>query len=106
MPRNAPYCAAKGGLRMMMRTLAAELAPHGIRVNNIAPGAIATPINEEVRENPEKCAALLSEIPLGRVGQAEEVAELCVYLASDRAAYVTGSTYAIDGGLMRRSGSL
>ncbi len=106
MPTNSPYCAAKGGLRMLMRTIAVELAPHGITVNNIAPGAIETPINENLKENPEQMEELLSEIPLGRMGRPEEVAELAVYLASDVASYVTGSTFVIDGGMMRQAGSL
>lgn len=106
MPTNSPYCAAKGGLRMLMRTIAVELADHGITVNNIAPGAIETPINENLEENPDQMRELLSEIPLGRMGQPEEVAELAVYLASDEAAYVTGSTFTIDGGMMRQAGSL
>ncbi|HEX3464839.1 MAG TPA: SDR family oxidoreductase [Candidatus Elarobacter sp.] len=101
MPNNAAYTASKGGLRMLMRTAALELAPHGITVNDVAPGAIATPINADVRENPEQRNELLSEIPLGRVGQPDEIAALCTYLASDAAAYVTGSTFVIDGGLMR-----
>jgi glucose 1-dehydrogenase len=104
MPTNAPYCAAKGGLRMLMRTIAVELAPHGITVNNVAPGAIETPINKNLEENPEQMEELLSEIPLGRMGRPEEVAELALYLAS--ASYVTGSTLYIDGGMMRQAGSL
>jgi NAD(P)-dependent dehydrogenase (short-subunit alcohol dehydrogenase family) len=106
MPTNSPYCAAKGGLRMLMRTIAVELAPYSITVNNIAPGAIETPINENLKENPEQLEELLSEIPLGRVGKPEEVAELALYLASDAASYVTGSTFIIDGGMMRQAGSL
>lgn len=106
MPTNVPYCASKGGLRMLMRTVAVELAPHRITVNNVAPGAIDTPINAETEKNPKKMDALLSEIPLDRMGQPNEVAELCAYLASDAASYVTGSTYVIDGGLMRHSKSL
>ncbi len=106
MPTNSPYCAAKGGLRMLMRTIAVELAPHGITVNNIAPGAIETPINENLADNPDQMKELLSEIPLGRIGQPEEVAELAAYLASDGASYVTGSTFVIDGGMMRQAGSL
>lgn len=106
MPTNSPYCAAKGGLRMLMRTIAVELAPHGITVNNIAPGAIETPINRNLEENPEQMEELLSEIPLGRIGRPEEVASLAVYLASDAASYVTGSTFVIDGGMMRQAGSL
>lgn len=106
MPMNSPYCAAKGGLRMLMRTIAVELAPHGITVNNIAPGAIDTPMDAPLKANPEKMQSLLAEIPLHRMGTAQEVAELCVFLASDSAAYITGSTYVIDGGMMRKSGSL
>ncbi len=106
MPTNAPYCATKGGLRMLMRTIAVELAPHKITVNNIGPGAIDTPLDKPTKDDPAKYKALLSEIPLGRMGQPEEVAKLAVFLASDAAAYVTGSTYFIDGGLLRQSGSL
>jgi glucose 1-dehydrogenase len=106
MPTNSPYCAAKGGLRMLMRTIAVELAPHGITINNIAPGAIDTPMDAPVKADREKMKALLSEIPLGRMGQPHEVAQLCVFLASDAAAYITGSTYFIDGGMMRKSGRL
>jgi glucose 1-dehydrogenase len=106
MPQNVPYCCAKGGMRMLMRTICLELAPYNITVNNIAPGAIHTPIDRDVEADPEKMAALLKEIPLHRMGQPEEVAELALYLASDAAAYVTGSTYFIDGGLMRNTGAL
>lgn len=106
MPQNAAYCAAKGGLRMLMRTIADELAGHQITVNNIAPGAIDTPMDAELKKHPDQVRALLSEIPLGRMGQPEEVGELAVYLASDAAAYCTGSTYVIDGGLMRHAQSL
>src|SRR5207237_5184593 len=83
MPQNAPYCCAKGGLRMMTRTICQELAPYNITVNNIAPGAIHTPIDAEVEADPEKMNALLAEIPLHRMGQPEEVAKLALYLASD-----------------------
>src|SRR6266702_7960863 len=106
MPQNAPYCCAKGGLRMMTRTICLELAPYNITVNNIAPGAIDTPINAEVKGDPAKMATLLKEIPLSRMGQPEEVAKLALYLASDAAAYVTGSTYVIDGGLSINTGAL
>ena len=106
MPTNSSYCAAKGGLRMLMRTIAVELAPHSITINNVAPGAIETPINENLEDNPEQMQELLSEIPLGRIGQPEEVAELALYLASDAASYVTGGTFVIDGGMMRQAGSL
>jgi glucose 1-dehydrogenase len=106
MPLNVPYCCAKGGLRMLTRTICLELAPHQITVNNIAPGAIDTPIDADVKADPQKYQALLAEIPLHRMGQPEEVAALALYLASDAAAYVTGATFVIDGGLMRNTGSL
>jgi glucose 1-dehydrogenase len=106
MPTNAPYCATKGGLRMLMRTIAVELAPHKITVNNIGPGAIYTPIDKDVEMDAKLNDQILAEIPLGRWGKPEEVAQLAVYLASDDAAYVTGSTHFIDGGMLRNSGSL
>src|SRR5437763_11155002 len=106
MPQNVPYCCAKGGMRMLMRTICLDLAPYNITVNNIRPGAIHTPIDRDVEADPEKMAALLREIPVHRMGQPEEVGKLALYLASDAAAYVTGSTYFIDGGLMRSTGGL
>jgi glucose 1-dehydrogenase len=105
-PGYADYCAAKGGLRMLCRDLALELAPYGINVVNVAPGAIATPINQATLTDPEKKLALEREIPLGRVGTPEEVAQLVAYLASDAAAYITATTVVIDGGLMRQTLSL
>jgi glucose 1-dehydrogenase len=106
MPQNAPYCCAKGGVRMMMRTISLELAPYNITVNNIAPGAVDTPIDADVKADPEKMAALLKEIPLHRMGQPEEIAKLALYLGSDASAYVTGSTFIIDGGLSINTGAL
>jgi glucose 1-dehydrogenase len=106
MPTNVPYCAAKGGLRMLMRTACVELAAHGITMNNIGPGAIDTPMDAPLKAHPEQMAELLSEIPLGRMGQPDEVGKLAAYLASDDAAYVTGSTFFIDGGMLRQAGSL
>jgi glucose 1-dehydrogenase len=106
MPTNAAYCAAKGGLRMLMRTVAVELAPHKITVNNIAPGAIFTPIDADVEADPQMEAALMAEIPLGRWGKPEEVAALALFLASDSASYCTGSTFFVDGGMIRQAGSL
>ena len=106
MPTNAPYCASKGGLRMLMRTIAVELAPHQITVNNIGPGAIYTPIDKDVESDEKLNSQILAEIPMGRWGKPEEVAQLAVYLASDDAAYVTGSTHFIDGGMLRNAGSL
>ncbi len=106
MPTNSPYCAAKGGLRMLMRTIAVELAPHGITVNNIAPGAIDTPMDAPLKHDPQKMKTLLAEIPLGRMGTPQEVAEVCAFLASDSASYTTGSTYFVDGGMIRHAGRL
>jgi glucose 1-dehydrogenase len=100
-PHFATYCASKGGLRMLMRDLAVELGPSGITVNNIAPGAIATPINKSLLEDKPKLDALLAQIPLGRLGTTDDVASLAAFLSSDQAAYVTGSTFTVDGGLSR-----
>ncbi len=103
MPGNTPYCCAKGGVRMLTRTAGVELAPHGITVVGIAPGAVATPINEGTLDDPEKKAALEHAIPLGRIAQPKEIAGLAVWLASDQSAYVTATTYIIDGGMMQNS---
>jgi glucose 1-dehydrogenase len=100
-PGFATYCVSKGGLRMLMRDLAVELGPLGITVNNVAPGAIQTPINTALLEDKPKLDALLKKIPLGRMGKPEDVAALVAFLASEDAAYVTGATFVVDGGLMR-----
>jgi glucose 1-dehydrogenase len=100
-PHFSTYCASKGAMRMLMRDLAVELGPAGITVNNIAPGAINTPINKSLLADKPKLDALLANIPLGRLGEPSEVAGVVAFLASDDGAYVTGSTYFIDGGLIR-----
>jgi glucose 1-dehydrogenase len=100
-PHFSTYCASKGGMRMLMRDLSVELGPLNITVNNIAPGAIATPINTKLLDNKSELDALLANIPLGRMGTPDDVSGLALFLASDDGAYVTGSTYVIDGGLMR-----
>jgi len=97
----ATYAASKGGMRMFMRAVCQELAPHGITVNDIAPGAIATPINKRTLGDGELLKQLQAVIPAGRLGEPEEVAAVAVFLASDEAAYVTGSTYCVDGGMSR-----
>lgn len=99
-PNFTGYCASKGGLKMLMRNLAIELAPLGITVNNVAPGAIETPINRELMNQPEKLAGLLANIPAGRLGQPRDVAAAVAFLASDEADYITGTTLVIDGGLL------
>jgi glucose 1-dehydrogenase len=99
-PHFASYCASKGGLKMLMRDLAVELAPLGITINNIAPGAIRTPINAELMSEPTLMKALLKNIPLQRLGCPEDVAGAVAFLASDDAAYMTGSSLVVDGGLL------
>lgn len=106
MPTNAAYCAAKGALRMLTRTLCVELAPYNITINNICPGAIDTPLDKPIKRKPQELEALLDEIPLRRMGTPDEVAHMAVYLASDEAAYVTGASLFIDGGMSKKSGSL
>jgi glucose 1-dehydrogenase len=98
-PNFAAYCASKGGVRMLTRTLAVELGPLGITINSIAPGAIETPINTKLLNDPVKLQSLKRQIPLGRLGKPADVAGLAVYLASADSDYVTGTTYLIDGGL-------
>jgi glucose 1-dehydrogenase len=99
-PHFSTYCASKGALKMLCRDLAVELGPLGITVNNIAPGAIATPINTALLNNPQLLALLESKIPLGRLGKPEDVSGLAAFLASDDASYVTGATFVVDGGLL------
>ena len=104
IPGGAVYSAAKAGLRSITRNLAYELAPHGVRINNIAPGMIATPMTAEALNDPDKARTARERIPMGRPGRPEEVAAVAVFLASDDASYVTGSSYFVDGGLMQNIG--
>ena len=99
-PHFASYCASKGGLKMLTRNLAIELAPLGITINNIAPGAIETPINTKLLNDPVKLNELLEKIPLRRLGKPEDVAGMAAFLASSDADYVTGTTFFVDGGLL------
>jgi glucose 1-dehydrogenase len=99
-PHFTSYCMAKGGLKMMMRNLSIELAPLGITINNIAPGAIETPINQKLLSDPKLLNPLLANIPLSRLGQPSDVAGVAAFLASDDAAYITGATIVVDGGLL------
>ncbi|TMC12317.1 MAG: SDR family oxidoreductase [Chloroflexi bacterium] len=102
-PQNLAYGASKFAVAGLTRNLAVELAPYRIRVNNVAPGAIATPINRATLADDAKMRTLGRIVPLGRIGQPEEVAQVVAFLASDAASYVTGSTYYVDGGMVRYS---
>ena len=93
------YASSKGGIMMLMKTMAQELAPQKIRVNSIAPGAIQTPINKEAWETPEALKKLLTLIPYKRIGQPEDIGKAAVWLASDESDYVTGVTLFADGGM-------
>ena len=103
MPGNIAYCVSKGGIRMLTRTAGVELGAHGIRVVNIAPGAVATPINDSTEADPTKMKALDAAIPLGRMAQSSEIADVVVFLASGKAGYMTATTVVIDGGIMQGS---
>ncbi len=103
MPGNIAYCCAKGGIRMLTRTAGDELAPHGITVVNVGPGAVATPMDAEMLADPKQKAKLDAAIPLGRVAQPKEIANLVVFLASDQASYLNATTVFVDGGLMQAS---
>lgn len=98
-PHFASYCASKGGVKMLTRNLSIELAPLGITINSIAPGAIETPINTKLLNDPVKLKALLGNIPVGRLGQPSDVASMAVFLASEESDYATGATFFVDGGL-------
>jgi glucose 1-dehydrogenase len=98
-PHFASYCASKGGVKMLTRNLSIELAPFGITVNSIAPGAIETPINKNLLNDPAKLNALLENIPLKRLGTPEDVANMAVFLASEESNYATGTSFFVDGGL-------
>jgi glucose 1-dehydrogenase len=98
-PSFGHYCASKGGMKLWAQSIAKELAPHGIRVVNVAPGAILTPINKELADDPEKKREVEEEIPWGRLGQPEEIAGAIAWLASADAEYVVGTTLFVDGGM-------
>ena len=99
-PHFSTYCASKGALKMLCRDLAIELAPLNITINNIAPGAIQTPINTKLLNSPDLLKALLSNIPLNRLGTGSDVAGVAAFLASADADYITGTTVIVDGGLL------
>jgi len=93
------YAASKGGVLMLMKSLAQELAPHRIRVNSICPGAIRTPINADAWSTPEALSSLLTLIPYGRIGEPEDIGRAAAWLASDDSDYVNGASLFIDGGM-------
>jgi NAD(P)-dependent dehydrogenase (short-subunit alcohol dehydrogenase family) len=95
----APYCAAKGGLGLLTRTAAIELAEHGITVNAVAPGEIATPMTGQEDQDPTTTSR--PGVPLGRPGHAQEIADVIAFLASPAASYVTGASWVIDGGMLQ-----
>jgi glucose 1-dehydrogenase len=103
MPGKTPYCLSKGGMRMLTRTAALELAKHNILVSGVGPGAVATPINISTMTDPAKLAALNAAIPLGRMARPDEIAKVVAFLAGDGASYLTATTVFVDGGIMHSS---
>ena len=103
MPGNIAYCVSKGGIRMLTRTAGVELGPRGIRVINVAPGAVSTPINASTESDPAKMRALDAAIPLGRMAEPAEIADVVIFLASGKAGYMTATTVVIDGGILQGS---
>jgi glucose 1-dehydrogenase len=106
MTGNAPYAVSKGGMRMLTRQAGVGLAPHGIRVVGVGPGAVITPINKPTLEDPEKLKKIDAAIPMGRMAQPEEIGRMVAVLAGDAASYVTATTLVVDGGLMQSSPGL
>jgi glucose 1-dehydrogenase len=99
MPLAAPYAASKGGMEMLTKTLALEVADKGIRINSIAPGAIATMMNLDILEDEEKRKAEENKIPMNRIVEPNEIGKVALFLASNAASYITGATIYVDGGL-------
>ena len=106
MPGNTPYCLSKGGMRMLTRTAGVELAPQGILVVGVGPGAVATPINASTLSDPAQRKRLADAIPLGRIARPEEIATLVAFLAGDGASYMAATTVFADGGIMQSSPGL
>jgi glucose 1-dehydrogenase len=96
---HANYAASKGGVMLLMKSIAQELAPHRIRVNSVGPGAIRTPINTSAWNTPEAYADLMRLVPYKRIGEPDDIAQAVAWLASDAADYVTGATLFVDGGM-------
>jgi glucose 1-dehydrogenase len=103
MPGNIAYCVSKGGMRMLTRTAGVELGPHGIRMVNVAPGAVDTPINAQTTSNKELLGKLTDAIPLRRVAEPSDIGDVVVFLASGKASYMTSTTVVVDGGIMQGS---
>jgi glucose 1-dehydrogenase len=106
MPGNTAYCLSKGGMRMLTRTAGVELAPHGITVTGVGPGAVDTPINKQTAADPEKLKRLDAVIPLGRMADPKEIGSVVAFLAGDGASYITATTVFADGGIMQSSPGL
>jgi glucose 1-dehydrogenase len=106
MPGNTAYCLSKGGMRMLTRTAGVELAPHGITVVGVGPGAVDTPINRSTEADPAKMRTLDAAIPLGRIADPDEIARVVTFLAGDGSSYVTATTVMADGGLIQSSPGL
>jgi glucose 1-dehydrogenase len=106
MPGNTAYCLSKGGMRMLTRTAGVELAPHGVLVVGVGPGAVETPINTATMGDPAALAKLNAAIPIGRMAKPEEIGSLVAFLAGDGASYITATTIFADGGIMQSSPGL
>ncbi len=106
MPGNTPYCLSKGGMRMLTRTAALELAKHNILVVGVGPGAVATPINQATMKDPTLLTKLNQAIPLGYIAKPEQIATVVAFLAGEGASYMTATTLFVDGGLMHQSPGL
>src|SRR5262245_10534041 len=106
MPGNTPYCVSKGGMRMLTRTAGVELAPHGILVVGVGPGAVDTPINAATEADPEAMKRLDAAIPIGRMADPAEIGSVVSFLASDAASYLAATTIFVDGGIMQSSPGL
>jgi glucose 1-dehydrogenase len=106
MPSNTPYCLSKGGMRMLTRTAGIELAPMGVAVVGVGPGAVDTPINASTEADPAKMKALSAAIPMGRMAQPAEIGSVVVFLAGEGASYLTATTIFADGGIMHSSPGL
>jgi glucose 1-dehydrogenase len=106
MPGNTPYCLSKGGMRMLTRTAGVELAPHGVLVVGVGPGAVDTPINAQTEADPAALKRLDAAIPLGRMADPSEIGSVVAFLAGDGASYLTATTIFADGGIMQSSPGL